>query len=114
MSKFNCSNCKNELIFSMQRPFYAQCGHIFCEQCFSKFYNPINKSISCPIHKKEFLFEFNKFLNYFDTLNNYSKYTLIERLSEESKIYFLENYSINDFDRLQILRGMEKYYNDIF
>ena len=70
MSKFNCSNCKNELIFSMQRPFYAQCGHIFCEQCFSKFYNPISKSISCPIHKKEFLFEFNKFLNYFDTLNN--------------------------------------------
>ena len=45
---------------------------------------------------------------YFDTLDNYSKRTLIERLSEESKIYFLQNYSFNDFDKLDILRGVSE------
>lgn len=79
MSIFRCISCNNEYNISKNQPFCIPCGDIFCEQCVSHLYNKKNNIIICPLHKKEFKIEFNKFSNYFDTLTNINRACLEEK-----------------------------------
>ena len=79
MSKFRCISCSKDYNTNNAKPFCAPCGDIFCEQCVFNLYNTKNKIIRCPLHKKEFIIEFNKFLNYFDTLTNINRFNLEEK-----------------------------------
>ena len=79
MSIFRCIYCNNDYNISKNQPFCIPCGDIFCEQCVSRLYNKKNNIIICPIHKKEFKIEFNKFSNYFDTLTNINRACLEEK-----------------------------------
>ena len=73
MSIFRCISCNKEYNIQNNKYFGVPCGDIFCEQCISHLYNIKNKTIICPLHKKEFIIEFNKFSNYFDTLMNINR-----------------------------------------
>ena len=79
MSIYRCISCSKEFNIQHSKPFFIPCGDIFCEQCVSNIYNSKNKLIKCPLHKKEFIFEFNNFSNYFDTLTNINRYPLEEK-----------------------------------
>ena len=61
------------------KPFSLPCGDIFCEQCVLHIFNKKNNLFRCPIHKKEFSIEFNKFSNYFNTLTNINRSQLEEK-----------------------------------
>ena len=99
MSIFRCISCNNEYNISNTQPFCIPCGDIFCEQCVSHLYDEKNNIIKCPLHKKEFKIEFNKFSNYFDTLNNINRAFLEEkdtglycvRHSKKKLKFFCEN-----------------------
>ena len=73
MSIFRCVSCLNDFNIQYSRPFSLPCGDIFCEQCVLHIYNKKNNLLRCPIHKKEFSIEFNKFSNYFNTLTNINR-----------------------------------------
>ena len=79
MSIYRCISCTNEYNISKTQPFCIPCGDIFCEQCVLRQYNKKNNTIICPLHKKEFKIEFNKFSNYFDTLTNINRACLEEK-----------------------------------
>ena len=60
MSIFHFNNCKNEFNNVERKPFSLPCNDIICEKCLCEIYDKQNLKLICPIHKKEFLIEFNK------------------------------------------------------
>ena len=79
MSVFRCIYCNKEYNILNNKPFGIPCGDIFCEQCITNLYNKKNKKLICPLHKKEFIIEFNKFSNYLNTLTNINRSALEEK-----------------------------------
>ena len=82
MAIFRCISCNKDYTIHQSNYFSLPCGDIFCGQCFVNIYNKKNKRIKCPLHKKEFVNDFNKFSNFFDTLTNINRNQSDEKNNE--------------------------------
>ena len=79
MAIYRCILCNKEYNTKQSSPLSLPCGDIFCEQCLLLHYNKKNELIKCQKHKKEFIIEFNKYLNYSNTLTNMNRVPLEQK-----------------------------------